>query len=232
MKSSGRLQLLVIGFCIGLISLESLAQNNQVQNTQNNANIAAAQQVKKSNAESLHLIASKLQKITMMSSSFLQSKQIKILSRPLISSGSFIYTHTKGLSWRVEKPIVTRMLITQDGMYEYVENDPDRVKSIIPSSGPMTAFTNLFGALFTGNTPELEKIFSIEIQGESNVWIMELTPKNQNLAKFVKKIRLSGTDHVEAIDIDEINGDETRLTFSNVQLNRPLSAEEENYFKG
>lgn len=71
-------------------------------------------------------------------------------------------------------------------------------------------------SLFEGNQANLEKNFSVTVSGNSQIWKMTLIPKIEPLSKIVKEISVDGGKQLKDIQIEEISGANTLITFGTV----------------
>ncbi|MFZ2170883.1 MAG: outer membrane lipoprotein carrier protein LolA, partial [Methylococcaceae bacterium] len=57
-------------------------------------------------------IASRLAKTAITNGDFQQEKQLKILRKPLISTGQFTYDQSKGVIWKTLTPVASILLVS------------------------------------------------------------------------------------------------------------------------
>ena len=162
-------------------------------------------------------ISEELSKTKALKSKFTQSKKIKVLKRPLKSSGRLVFERSTGVFWELQKPFKSTIIIDKEKLTAI---DDDGKKTIIKAEEkPMLyGFTKIFLAIFSGNTDELKEHFEIYYAKESDEWQIGLIPKSSGLQKVLSKILLTDTEStVNKITLWEENGDLTNIEFSNTQ---------------
>ncbi len=160
---------------------------------------------------------------------FRQEKRIANLSKPLVSSGEFIYLKDKGLLWQIGKPYASDAIITGETLIQRVKGKTI-VRVDAKSQPGYSAVSRIFMALVGSDWGVLEQDFTIIAKVEGKHWQLELTPKRGLFASFAKTLTLSGSTALSQLDIAEKNGDSTHYTFSNVTVAGKLSADEDNKF--
>lgn len=164
-------------------------------------------------------------------SQFRQEKKIQVLKRPLLSSGRFLFSDIDGLYWQIEKPLYTAVIVTDDAVFE--KRDGKTVVIAEAKKQPMiSSFGTIFKSLFSGDMDSLSQVFDLQFAGDVSAWTLVLKPKPSMLSKVFKEITLSGGEYIDAIFLDEVNGDYTELSFVEVDAgSRPLSKQEQQYFE-
>lgn len=160
---------------------------------------------------------------------FRQEKRIANLSKPLVSSGEFIYLKDKGLLWQIAKPYPSDAIITGETLIQRVKGKTI-VRVDAKSQPGYSAVSRIFMALVGSDWGALEQDFTISGKVDGKNWQLELTPKGGLFASFAKTLTLTGSTALTQLNIAEKNGDSTHYTFSNVTAAGKLSAEEDNKF--
>lgn len=171
----------------------------------------------------------------MICADFTQSKTLRVLKRPLVSSGRLVFLADKGILWQVREPFPTRLLVKRDALIRWNESgEPERIA--FAQSPVFGAFARVFIAMFTGAFAPLRENFAIESHLTEAAWRLDLTPRDRDagenvLARIFTRIRATGGRFVDALEIEERRGDRTRITFSNVSTTTcRLDAAEKGYF--
>ena len=166
-----------------------------------------------------------------LKANFTQSKKIKVLKRPLKSSGELIFDRAVGVYWKLTKPFESTVIIDNNKLVS-IDDDGKKV-SIKAEDKPMLyGFTKIFLSIFSGNTEELKKHFVIYYGKKESAWEIGLTPKSIGLKKVLNKILLSGEkESVSTITLWESNGDITEIKFSDIQKAHKLSNVDEKKFE-
>ncbi len=180
-------------------------------------------------ALSIEDVQKRLSAQPVMKTQFEQNRQIKGMSKPLISKGSLIISQEKGLWWHQKTPFELTLLLTDSVMKQKTANQPPQI--ITASQNPqLFQFNSLLSALFKADRNALEKNFTIKFTDKgNNRWGISLTPKAAPLNKIFKKIKLSGQNFLENVLIHDLQGDQTSLRFFNHHTNA-LTADEQKKF--
>ena len=145
-------------------------------------------------------------------SKFKQKKSIKVLKKPIVSRGRFIFSSAKGLYWNIGAPINSSYILTPKYMIEREKGF--RPKVITPKQQPaLFGLTEIFQAIFVGDLKRLSRDFKLHFVGTSSQWTIGLIPQRGLLKKMFKKIILKGSGQVTQVKLFEGNGDSTHLKF-------------------
>lgn len=158
---------------------------------------------------------------------FEQSKRIRVLTKPLVSSGDFVLLKDRGLVWRTTSPIQSRVRITPRGIAQLEDGKATVLVSAKEQPG-MSAVGKVLFAVFSLDLSRLQKHFQIRSAAapEGKPWTAVLTPTDAGVAKFVREISLEGDRTVDRIELTEANGDVTSIRFSDLVLSAAVSPEQ------
>lgn len=161
---------------------------------------------------------------------FAQRKVLRVLKRPLLSTGRVVFLADKGILWQVRKPFPTRLLVKRDALIKWNDSgEPQRIG--FEQSPIFGALARVFMAVFTGDIKPLRGNFEIESTIDNKTWRLTLTPKDKVLANLFAKVRASGGRFVDELKIEESGGDQTRIEFNNVSTKScQLDNAEKGYF--
>ncbi len=95
-------------------------------------------------------ITSRLAKAEITQGDFHQEKQLKILRKPLISSGTFTYHQSKGVIWKTLTPVPSLLLVNDTHLFT------GQGEQTVPS-----AFGKVFKAMLGGDLNQLNEGFII-----------------------------------------------------------------------
>lgn len=160
---------------------------------------------------------------------FRQEKRIASLSKPLISSGTFVYQKDRGLLWRIAKPYESDATITGTQLIQRVKGKTI-VKVDAATQPAYSAVSRIFMALVGSDWRALEQDFIITGRVDGKAWRLELVPKGGLFASFAKQLTLTGSSYLQKLEIAEKNGDSTIYEFTNVVPGDNLTADEEARF--
>ncbi|MFT4067860.1 outer membrane lipoprotein chaperone LolA [Paraburkholderia sp.] len=140
-------------------------------------------------------------------------------NKPTTSSGSFTFARPGKFIWQYEKPYAQLLQADGDKLYVY-DKDLDQVT--------VRALGNALGAspaaiLFGSN--DLDRNFTLRDAGvKAGIDWLELTPKAKD-TQF-ERVGIGFKDgNLEAMELHDVFGNVTLLTFSNIQKNPQLPAD-------
>jgi len=171
-------------------------------------------------ADVLTQITARLVKTPITQGHFRQEKHLKILRKPLISTGAFTYHQSKGVIWKTLTPVISVLLVNRS-----------RLLTAQGEQAVPAAFGEIFNALLGGDLKRLSEGFVISVADQQPVWRIELTPKDQLLKKIINSMVLSGDNELRSLDIHEAGGNVARIELSQISHPDQLSPEQEADFE-
>ncbi|MCX4025408.1 outer membrane lipoprotein carrier protein LolA [Endozoicomonas sp. SM1973] len=183
-------------------------------------------------APAIKLLNKKLVLKNNIKGEFNQEKHIKVLSRPLKSSGKFNLSEHQGLIWDTQQPTKNRIKVNSTGLYEWKSSGSDfnqgqwQVKPESQSAG-FSRYAKSFQALLNADIKQLQQEFDLYWQHTANNWQLGLKPKQTSqLTKLISWIKVTGSDRVNMIQIREQSGDFSQINLSSIApLNSSTSAD-------
>jgi outer membrane lipoprotein carrier protein len=139
-------------------------------------------------------------------------------NKPQISSGTFMFARPGKFIWSYEKPYSQLLQADGDKLYVF---DKDLNQVTVRSLGGALGASPA-AILFGSN--DLEKNFTLRDAGEKGgIDWLELTPKAKD-TQF-EKVGIGFKDgNLQAMELHDVFGNVTLLTFSNIQKNPPINA--------
>jgi outer membrane lipoprotein-sorting protein len=165
-------------------------------------------------------ITTHLAKTEITQGDFQQEKRLKILRKPLISTGSFTYHQTKGVIWKTLTPAPSLLLV----------NDTRLLTTQGELSVP-AAFGKVFKAMLGGDLNQLSDGFSISGSDQKTAWQIELKPKDELLQKIISSIALSGDNELRSLEIREAGCNISKIKFDKIAHPTQLTPEQEADFE-
>ena len=180
-------------------------------------------------AETLEQVIKKVQetqkKTMTLQASFRQEKELALLSKPEVSTGTFTYSRPSNVLWTYDAPKRVQMVIAGGVLTTYypellkaeridVKRFEDRIFRYMGASGAIDELGRYFDFTFTD-------------QKAKSLYVLDLTPKTKAVSKRVKRIKLwidKSTYLTSKIEYVEGDGDITRYEFTNVRINEPVPA--------
>jgi outer membrane lipoprotein-sorting protein len=150
-------------------------------------------------------ITARLIKTPITQGSFQQEKRLKVLRKPLISTGTFTYHQSKGVIWKTLTPIPSLLLVNESHLLT------GQGEQVVPA-----AFGKVFKAMLGRDLKQLAEGFLITGENKKSTWQLQLTPKDPFLQKIISTILLTGDTELRVLEIQEVTGNLTRISFTQV----------------
>ena len=162
-------------------------------------------------------------KLHSVKADFVQEKHLKILARPIISTGTFTFQAPQSLRWEYQKPLHSILLMHGGKVKKFIERDgkltEEKGMQLDSMQVVLAEISNWLDGRFTEN-----KMFAVSFSQKQTIL---LTPKDQGMAAMISGIELKLADQkglLDEVTIFEGPGSLTRLTFKNRRLNQELPA--------
>lgn len=160
-------------------------------------------------------------KISSVSAEFVQEKHMKILSRPIVSEGVFLFRAPDSLRWEYRSPVES-VLLSHDGKTRrFVRREGVVTEDASAGLRSMQVVLQDITRWLEGRFDE-NPAFSVS-RGPGRKIVM--SPRDKALAVIIQRIELILSDRpgiMESVMIYEGEDSYTRLVFRNVIINRPL----------
>ena len=184
-------------------------------------------------AETFDSVCENLSKHPIMTGRFSQVKTISSVNRQMKSNGTFIFS-LDGIMWKTEKPFASSMVV---GMTSVVQTLANGKQTVIDASSNQifTSISTTLSAMFGGNAETLRANFDVDFDVKDNLWNAKLNPKNNDVAKILKSLEISGNIAADSADLNKIvmseaNGDKIEYTFTEQKYPKELTVDEKAYF--
>lgn len=171
-------------------------------------------------ADVLADITARLIKTPITQGEFQQEKRLKILRKPLLSTGAFTYSQSKGVIWKTLTPIPSLLLV----------NDARLLTGQGEQAVP-PAFGKVFKAMLGADLQQLSDGFVITGEDKKSAWTLQLTPKDEMLKKIISSIVLNGDTELRMLEMQEVNGNITRISFTKITHPDQLTSEQQADFE-
>ncbi len=189
--------------------------------------VLAAMPVRAAGPVTLETVIKKIQeqqkRTSTLQAEFRQEKELALLSKPEVSTGTFIFSRPSNVLWTYTSPKRVQMVIADGMMTTYyadlgkaeridVKRFEDRIFKYMGASGAIDELARYFDFTFTDSKSK-------------PVYVLDLTPKNRAVSKRVQRIKLwidKTTYLTSKIEYVEGDGDITRYEFTNIRINEPV----------
>jgi Outer membrane lipoprotein carrier protein LolA-like len=160
---------------------------------------------------------------------FRQIQTLAALKAPLISTGSLLFVHERGVIWRVDTPYRATYVIGDGGVAE-IDADGRRVARGAQRAGGVAQVSRIMRAILGGDLSALYSQFDVAASGTPAQWCLQLTPNQPQLAQALKGLRMEGGALLQTLTITAANGDTTHIDFSGSELvDAPTAAERDSF---
>ncbi len=141
---------------------------------------------------------------------FSETKRMAALSEPLVLSGRLTYLRGGRIEKDVETPYRERIVIDGDSMRI---DSPARRESrsySLRASPAAWAFAEGLRATLGGDLATLERYYRTSFSGSVEDWTLELEPRDDEMARYVRAIEFRGCRaDIAQISVDEADGSAT-----------------------
>ena len=146
---------------------------------------------------------------------FEQTRQLQGLSRPLISSGSFIFWRRHGLYWETLTPFYQATTFTDKELINWLS--PQGPAEPASTDDPVQKHVSrILLAVFSTDMSTIDKLFNSNWATDDHGWSLELTPANAAVSKLIEHVRLRGDQHLRQLQVASANGDVSTMRFDQI----------------
>jgi outer membrane lipoprotein-sorting protein len=152
---------------------------------------------------------------------FIQKKHLKILIRPLVSTGTLVFQTPQSLRWEYKTPVPSILLMHGGRVKKFVTRDgrlvEDKGARLDSMQLVLAQISNWLDGRFSDND-----MFRVSFSDQRTVL---LTPKTQALAALISKIELKLAERqgfLDGVTIFEGPGAYTEMTFANRVVNKDI----------
>jgi hypothetical protein len=138
--------------------------------------------------------------------SFVETKYIAILDKPVESSGELLFTAPGRLEKRTFKPRAESILIENGTLT--VERGRRRNVLRLQDYPELVAFTESIRGTLAGDAEALKRIYALDLEGSQEGWTLNLRPVEPKMQTLVQRIRIGGSHaDVKSIEIEQADKD-------------------------
>ena len=163
------------------------------------------------------------------SGDFIQTRTLKVLNQPLVSTGRVWVTHD-AFRWELGQPVQTVVLRQPDQLliiYPRLKQAEKYPLGAVPS-GPIKDALALLDATLPRDRATMEKNFQLVTAMETNsILQMTLQPRSESARKFIGEIVIGFHTNdftIAATEMRFADGSSLRNDFTNVVLNQPIES--------
>jgi hypothetical protein len=156
-----------------------------------------------------------LSQVKRASGTFVERKDLAILTTPLESSGTLSYTAPGRLEKHTLKPRAESLLLDEKSLV-IEDKAKNRRRTLTLEEHPVIwAFVESIRATLAGDLKSLNRFYRVKLQGTEDRWHLTLEPRESGMAAMVDSIVISGSRNlVTVVEVHEARGDRSVMTIS------------------
>lgn len=159
-------------------------------------------------------LAARLRAIPESHASFSETRYLAALSMPLQSSGTLSYRRPDELEKITTAPRPERMVV-QGGQLTLATGEQPPQSFELDSRPEIRALVETVRGALSGDIALLQTLYAIRGEGSLGGWRLTLTPRDPNLARMLRLVRIDGNwADLRFIQIVATNGDDDRMTIT------------------
>lgn len=159
--------------------------------------------------------------VNTVTADFVQEKHMKILARPLVSHGAFLFKAPESLRWEYNAPVESVLVMHKGQIRRFVNKDGQLVEDATAGLQSMQVVVQQITQWLNGRFDE-NPAFSATLETGPKI---VLVPREKALARLIGRIEIELSEQpavIESVTIFENEDSFTRLVFQNVTLNTRL----------
>lgn len=163
-------------------------------------------------------------KIKTMQADFTQKKFMKILSKPLISAGTFYYANPDSFRWEYFRPLRSIVITHKNNTKRYIYSEGKMIEDKTGGVQAMKIVLNEVNNWIKGRFDQ-NPSFKASFKEGANTTVT-LIPVEKNMAGMIEKIEIDisrKTAAVKSVRIIENTNTFTQIIFRSVRINREIN---------
>jgi outer membrane lipoprotein-sorting protein len=150
---------------------------------------------------------------------FVETKHIASLTRPVESSGELLFTAPDQLEKRTLKPKPESMIVNGDELT--IERGRQKHRLQLQAYPELAAFIDSIRGTLAGDRQALERNYRLSLNGSVDSWALQLIPLDDKMKAVIQRIRISGArDQVSSIEITQADGDSSLMVIDKSTTSR------------
>jgi outer membrane lipoprotein carrier protein LolA len=143
--------------------------------------------------------------------SYTEVQHLAVLDQPLKSSGELLYDAPDRLEKRILEPS-PETLVLAHGVLSATRGKHTRLVELAAAPQLAPLIESLRAAL-AGDRASLERIFSVQLEGDLARWTLRLTPRDRETARTIAAVLITGErSDLRTVEILAADGDRSLLT--------------------
>ena len=153
-----------------------------------------------------------LRQVKSASGQFVERRTLHVLTEPLVVSGTLLYVAPDQVQKITVSPKRERFALSGDTLT--IEEGPDaRSRTLSLADNPeIGALVEGIRATLAGDMSQLNRLYTVHLDGNAAEWRLSLEPADPKLTQFVKAIRIAGSDNrIRTVETEDSDGDRSEM---------------------
>jgi len=176
--------------------------------------------------EMIQKITEASEKLNSLRCDFVQKKTISILAKEMVSEGQMFFKQKDKLKWEYTKPTQYELIMNEDQVLVNSGNTKNAMTT--NSSKAFRKLSKIILSMINGSGIFDTSMFTAQLMvgAKDNMVILNPTQKEMQQMFSVIRLRFNKSDYtVNVVEMEEKNGDSTRIEMKNKQVNIKLNDE-------
>jgi outer membrane lipoprotein-sorting protein len=156
---------------------------------------------------------------------FTQSRENPALTQPQVSRGQLLFVVGHGMLWQVTEPYRESLALT--GVRTARIDEHGQLQTVRGSDRGVAQVSQMLQSMLSGNPEDALRQFEVEAHGTATRWTLRFTPRQERMARVLRRIELDGDRYLQGIHVELANGESTHISFADTRDAGPLSALEQ-----
>jgi len=164
-----------------------------------------------------------------LESSFIQEKNLDVISEKIISRGKFYFKKDDKLRWEYTEPFP--YLIIMNGDKVLIKDEKKENRFDASSNKIFTEINSIMLGSIRGTILNEDKKFKIDFRENDQYHLVKMSPLSQQVITYITEIRIyfnKVSHHVSRLEMVEASGDYTKIEFTGMKINNNVP--DENFF--
>jgi outer membrane lipoprotein-sorting protein len=146
---------------------------------------------------------------------FVERREMAILSTPLESSGTLVYTAPDRLEKHTLEPRLESLVLVGERLTLESRTRNQRRTFFLQDQPAIRSFVESIRATLAGDLATLNRYYDVGLHGGPDRWRLLLKPTERDMRNLVSEIHISGSgDWIDTIEIVETVGDRSVMTIT------------------
>ena len=178
----------------------------------------AAAETSSEGSWNLEQLMQRLAQVKSARATFVERKSLRILSAPLESSGTLVYTAPGYLEKHTLAPKPESLVLDKDTLV-FEDKTRNRRRTLRLQEYPVLwVFVEGLRSTLAGDLRSLNRLYRVGLEGSEAAWRLTLDPREPDIQRMVNRIRIAGSGSaVRSIEIEEAEGDRSVMTLAEMK---------------